>query len=47
MVFEAEEDRWEVAQRAKDRLAMGGATLVGGILNKRLFYVPKWLYQRL
>jgi uncharacterized protein involved in exopolysaccharide biosynthesis/Mrp family chromosome partitioning ATPase len=47
MVFEAEEDRWEVAQRAKDRLAVGGATLVGGILNKRLFYVPKWLYQRL
>jgi succinoglycan biosynthesis transport protein ExoP len=47
IVFEAEEDRWEVAQRAKDRLAMGGATLVGGILNKRLFYVPQWLYQRL
>jgi len=47
LVFEAEEDRWEVAQRAKDRLAMGGATLVGGVLNKRLFYVPKWLYQRL
>jgi len=47
MVFEAEEDRWEVAQRAKDRLAMGGATLVGGILNKRLFYVPKSLYRRL
>jgi Mrp family chromosome partitioning ATPase len=47
MVFEAEEDRWEVAQRAKDRLAVGGATLVGGILNKRLFYVPEWLYQKL
>jgi len=47
MVFEAEEDRWEVAQRAQDRLRIGGATLVGGILNKRLFYVPKWLYQRL
>jgi uncharacterized protein involved in exopolysaccharide biosynthesis len=47
MVFEAEEDRWEVAQRAKDRLVMGGAKPVGGVLNKRLFYVPKWLYQKL
>lgn len=47
MVFEAEEDRWEVAQRAKNLLEMGGVKLVGGILNKRIFYVPQWVYQRL
>ncbi|MCX8011707.1 MAG: hypothetical protein N3A64_00935, partial [Desulfobacterota bacterium] len=47
MVFEAEEDRWEVAQRAQQLLERGGINLVGGILNKRQFYVPQWIYQRL
>jgi Mrp family chromosome partitioning ATPase len=45
MVVEAEGTRWEVAQRAKKRLADGGANLIGGILNKRRFYVPTWLYK--
>jgi succinoglycan biosynthesis transport protein ExoP len=45
LVVEAEMIRWEVAQRAKDRLNKAGANLLGGILNKRRFYVPKRLYQ--
>lgn len=45
LVVEAEETRWEVAQRAKDRLTKAGANLLAGILNKRRFYVPKRLYQ--
>ena len=45
MVVEAESTRWEVVQRAKKRLADGGAHLIGGILNKRRYYVPPWLYK--
>lgn len=45
LVVAAEETRWEVAYRAKDRLTKAGANLLGGILNKRRFYVPKRLYQ--
>jgi capsular exopolysaccharide synthesis family protein len=47
MVIEAEGVRWEVAQRAKNRLTDTGSNIIGGILNKRRFYVPKWLYSRL
>jgi capsular exopolysaccharide synthesis family protein len=47
MVIEAEKVRWQVAQRAKARLEDGGALFVGGILNKRRFYVPAWLYNKL
>jgi capsular exopolysaccharide synthesis family protein len=47
MVFEAEAVRWEIARRAKDRLEVGGAHVMGGILNKRRFYIPNWLYRRL
>ena len=45
LVVAAEETRWEVAYRARDRLTKAGANLLGGILNKRRFYVPKRLYQ--
>jgi capsular exopolysaccharide synthesis family protein len=45
LVVAAEETRWEVAHRAKDRLTKAGANLLGGILNKRRFYVPRRLYQ--
>ena len=47
MIFEAEAVRWEIARRAKDRLEVGGARVIGGILNKRRFYIPAWLYERL
>ncbi len=47
MVIEAEKVRWEVAQRAKERLENGGVKLKGAILNKRKFYVPMWLYRTL
>jgi len=46
LVVEAETIRWEVALRAKERLTKSG-TIIGGILNKRRFYVPSWLYKTL
>jgi len=47
LVVEAEGVRWEVAQRAKELLAQGKANVIGVVLNKRKFYVPKWVYKTL
>jgi uncharacterized protein involved in exopolysaccharide biosynthesis/Mrp family chromosome partitioning ATPase len=47
LVVEAEQARREVAQQAKQELLRWKADLVGVVLNKRRFYIPKWLYQKL
>ena len=46
-VIEAEQTRWQVAQQAKERLEQAQANVLGAVLNKREFYIPEWLYQRL
>jgi len=46
-VVEAERVRFQVAQRAKERLLEAKANLLGVVLNKRRFPVPGWLYRRL
>lgn len=45
MVVQAEKTRWEVAQSAKQRLEDSGGRILGVVLNKRKFYIPKWLYE--
>lgn len=47
LVVEAEQARREVARQAKQELLRWKADLVGVVLNKRRFYIPKWLYQKL
>jgi len=47
LVVEAEQARREVAQQAKQELLRWKADLVGVVLNKRRFYIPKWLYHKL
>lgn len=47
LVLEAEAVRWEVAQRALDRLNKAKANVSGVILNKRRYYIPDWAYRRL
>ena len=47
LVLEAERTRWEVARLAKARLEEAGGRLVGAILNKRRFHIPKHLYDLL
>ncbi len=47
LVVEAERVRWEVAQRAKERLDQAGANVLGVVLNKRRFVIPEFLYRRL
>jgi protein-tyrosine kinase len=47
MVLQAEKTRWEVAQAAKQRLEDSGGKILGVVLNRRKFYIPKWLYKTL
>ncbi|MCW8278178.1 CpsD/CapB family tyrosine-protein kinase [Pseudomonas sp. PCH199] len=47
MVVRSEDTRWEVAQAAVQRLTQAGAKLVGSVLNRRKYYMPKWLYKNL
>lgn len=47
LVVTAQSQRWEVAQATVDRLAQAGAHLVGAIFNRRRYYMPRWVYERL
>jgi len=47
LIVKAEETRWEVAERTKQRLDDAGVRLVGAVLNRRKMYIPEWLYRRL
>ncbi|WP_142847820.1 CpsD/CapB family tyrosine-protein kinase [Telmatospirillum sp. J64-1] len=47
LVIEAEQTRAPVAQAARDALVKAGANVLGVALNKRRFYVPQFLYDRL
>jgi len=47
LVIESGKTRRQVAQRAKKELEDAGGKLLGVILNKRKYYIPEWIYQRL
>jgi capsular exopolysaccharide synthesis family protein len=47
LVVEAERSRWEVAQKTKELLEQSNAKIMGVIVNKRRFYIPRWLYKTL
>ena len=47
LVIEAERVRWEVAERAKRQLLNAEAKILGVVLNKRKYYIPKFLYKSL
>ena len=44
-IAEANVTRWEVLLELKKQLERDGAKLVGGVLNKRRFVIPKWVYK--
>lgn len=46
-VIEADRTRAPVAKQALQNLRDSGARVVGVILNKRFYYIPKWLYSHL
>ncbi len=45
IIVEANASRWEVLIEIKNQLEMDGARLLGGVLNKRRFVIPKWVYR--
>ena len=44
LVVECEKTKWEVVQTAMEKTTMLGGRLVGLILNKRKYYVPRAIY---
>ena len=47
LVVEAERTRWEVAQEAVKHIERSGGRVLGGVLNRRHYYIPEFLYKRL
>ena len=47
VVIEAEETRVAVARRLVERLESAGGRVIGAILNKRAFYIPRFIYASL
>ena len=45
MVVEGEETRWQVAQIVSDRFISAKGNLIGAVLNRRKYYIPKWAYR--
>ena len=47
LVVEAEKTKWEVVQLAIDKLQSMGGRVIGTILNKRKYYLPRFLYENI
>jgi capsular exopolysaccharide synthesis family protein len=45
MVVESGKTRKQVALRAKREIEKAGGTVLGVVLNKRKFHIPKWIYE--
>ena len=47
LVVEAENTRWPVVQTLKDSVLRSGGKVLGIVLNKRKYYIPRFIYRRL
>jgi protein-tyrosine kinase len=47
LVVEAERTRWPVAENVRDRIKNSGGNILGIVLNKRRYYIPRWIYKKL
>lgn len=47
LVIPSEKIRRQVALKAKKEIEEAGGRILGVVLNKRKYYIPNWLYQRL
>lgn len=45
LVAACEQTKWEVVQSAEDKIRNSGGNILGVVLNKRKFYIPKKIYQ--
>jgi len=46
-VVRAGKTRWEVAQSAKEQLERSHANIIGVVLNRKKYIIPRFLYRRL
>lgn len=44
LVVECERTRWEVVQDSKERITKAGGKILGAVLNRRRYYIPKAIY---
>ena len=47
LILESGKTRRQVALKAISEIQASGGNLLGAVLNKRKYYIPKWLYRRL
>ena len=47
LVVEAEKTRWQTVKQAKESITRVGGNIIGVVLNKRRFYIPKMIYKYL
>ncbi|MCP3951309.1 MAG: CpsD/CapB family tyrosine-protein kinase [Desulfobacterales bacterium] len=47
LVLESEKSRQHVATKAKQLIDESGVLFIGVIINRRKYYIPKWIYKRL
>lgn len=47
LVLEFGKTRKQVASKIKQELEAAGGNILGVVINKRKYYIPKWLYKRL
>lgn len=47
LIIESERVRWEAAQRVKEQLVKANTNILGVVLNKKQFHIPRWLYKTL
>ncbi len=44
LVIECEKTRWEIVRMAKEKIEKAGGNILGTVLNRRKFYIPKAIY---
>jgi Mrp family chromosome partitioning ATPase len=46
-VVECEKTKWEVLELAKEKITNVGGNILGVVLNRRRFYIPRGLYGKI
>ena len=47
LILECERTKWEVAQESVEKITNAGGSVIGIILNKRKFYIPQVIYNKI
>ncbi len=47
LVVECEKTTWEIAETVQNKLKISGGNIIGAVLNKRKYYIPRFLYGKI